>query len=102
MSTPALRCSLFVERRHRFARGAGHHAGQGFENRDFEFAFGGDGRHFKTDIARADDGEARAGLHQALQFFDIGDAAQVVAAGQIGAGSGSVRMREPVVSASVA
>ncbi len=88
--------------RHR--HGTRHDAVHRLEHRDVDLALGGDGGDLQTNIAAAHDGELLARLENSAQAVDVFDTAQIMHAGEIGAGTADLahaasrREQELVVS----
>lgn len=75
-----------IERRKLRRHGARHQPVHGFEHRHVQAALGANRRHFQSDIAAADNGNALARLKRRLQPIHIGDGLEIMNAGQTGAG----------------
>ena len=74
-----------IEPRHHGRDHPAHHAVGGLQHGDVESGFAAGGRHFEADVATADDHGAPPGRELGAQPVDVGDAAQVVHAGELGA-----------------
>ena len=81
--------TILVERRDVGTDRARHDAVGRFEDRDVEAALPRRGRDLEPDVAGADEQHAGAGRQRGRDGVDVADRAQIVHAGQVGAGYGT-------------